>query len=67
MIEKLEYDENNPDKANYKPWYILVYMLFYLSVEISLMLITLNSDVGKYGMELMLGLSGSYFVLIYCC
>lgn len=42
-------------------------MMFYLSVEVSLMLITLNDEVGKYGLELMLGLSGSYFLFVFCC
>jgi hypothetical protein len=67
MIEKLEHDENNPDQQNYKPWYVLVYMLFYLSVEISLMMITLNEEVEKYGIKLMLGLSGCYFLLVFFC
>lgn len=38
MIEKLEHDENNPDRANYKPGYVFFYLMFYFAIEMVLML-----------------------------
>ncbi len=38
MIERMEHDENNPDRANYKPGYVLFYLLYFLAVEIVIMM-----------------------------
>ena len=37
LYERIEHDENNPDRANYKPGYIFVYLFSYLVIEIALM------------------------------
>lgn len=63
MIEKLEYDENNSDKANYHPLYVLVYSLYYLLIELFLVIGVMFEEF-KYKLEFMIGLTGSYFVLI---
>jgi hypothetical protein len=34
LIEKLEHDENDPDKSNFHPLYILVYSLYYLLIQL---------------------------------
>ena len=46
-IEKLEHDENNPDRENYKPGSVLVYFLFqfWYSKDV----VKNNLDRGKYG------------------
>ena len=34
LIQKLEHDKNDPYRANYKPGYILVYLVYYLLLEL---------------------------------
>ncbi len=65
MIEKLEHDENNPDRPNYKPGYIFFYLLFYLMVEITLMLNLLIPYLAEFGVEIMLGLSFLYLIFVW--
>ena len=65
MIEKLEHDENNPDRENYKPGYILVYMLFYLIVQIVLMLNVLVKEISHYGLDAMVGLQFVYLLVVF--
>jgi hypothetical protein len=38
LIEKLEHDENSPDRPNFHPFYILVYMMFYLIFQLAMVL-----------------------------
>ena len=63
-VEKLEHDENNPDRSNYKPGYILFYLLFYLMVEIALMLNVLIPYLKDLGVEIMSGVSFVYLVIV---
>jgi hypothetical protein len=36
MIEQMEHDENYHDRANYHPLYVLIYSVYYLLLQISL-------------------------------
>ena len=65
MIEKLEHDENNPDRENYKPGYILVYFLFYFTVQILLMVNVLIKEISHYGLDLMCALCFVYLVIVW--
>lgn len=38
QIDKLQHDENNPDKPNYKPGYVLIYLLYYFIVILVIVL-----------------------------
>ena len=38
VIEKMEHDENNPDRANYHPAYVLVYLVYYLLLSLTMIL-----------------------------
>ncbi len=65
MIERLEHDENNPDRENYKPGYVLVYLLFYFLVEMILMVNVLIEEVSQFGMDLMLAVSFVYLIVVW--
>jgi hypothetical protein len=65
MIEKLEYDANNPDVENYKHGYILMYLIFYLLLEIVLMMSVLIKEMSRYGIEIMLGLQFVYLLILW--
>ena len=65
MIEKLEHDENNPDRENYKPGYILLYLLFYFTIQTLLMINVLIKEISQYGLDLMLGLCFVYLVIVW--
>ena len=65
MIERLEHDENNPDRENYKPGYVLVYLIFYFLVEMVLMVNVLSEEVSQFGMDLMLALSFVYLIVVW--
>jgi hypothetical protein len=65
MIEKLEHDQNNPDRENYKPGYILVYFIFYFIVQTLLMINVLIEEISQYGLDLMLGLCFAYLVIVW--
>ena len=65
LIEKLEHDENNPDRPNYKPGYVLFYLLFYLVVEIILMLNVLLPSLKDFGVEIMTGVSFVYLLFVW--
>ena len=64
-IEKLEHDENNPDRENYKPGYVLVYFLFYFTVQTLLMINVLIKEISQYGLDLMLALCLVYLVVVW--
>ena len=65
VYEKLEHDENNPDRPNYKPGYILFYMVFYLFVELVLMIDVLFVQLGNFGVEIMLILTFCYLLFVW--
>jgi hypothetical protein len=65
MIEKLEHDENNPDRENYKPGYILVYFIFYFVVQTLLMVNVLIEEISQYGLDLMLAFCFVYLVIVW--
>ena len=49
MIEKMEHDENNPDRANYHPAYVLVYLIYYLLLSL-VMVLSILIDRFKYSL-----------------
>jgi len=63
MVEKLEHDENNIDRANYHPLYVLVYLLYYLLLS-SVMVLQVLLPGFSYSLELTLGVSAGYFLLV---
>jgi hypothetical protein len=65
LIEKLEHDENNPDRPNYKPGYVLFYLLFYLMVEVTLMLNVLLPSLKDFGVEIMTCVSFVYLLFVW--
>jgi hypothetical protein len=65
MIERLEHDENNPDRENYKPGYVLVYLIFYFLIEMVLMMNVLIEEISQFGMDLMLALSFVYLLIVW--
>ena len=64
MIEKLEHDENNSDRANYHPAYVLVYLLYHLMLSLVMVFSVLVRSF-HYSLELALGLCTTYFILIW--
>lgn len=65
LLEKLECDENNPDRENYKPGYILLYLIYYLLVELILTMNVLVGPMWPYGMEIMLIFTLVYLVIVW--
>jgi hypothetical protein len=65
MIEKLEHDENNPDRENYKPGYIILYFLFYFILQTILMINVLIEEISRYGLDLMFVLCFVYLVIVW--
>jgi len=64
MIEKMEHDENNPDRANYHPAYVLVYLIYYLLLSLGMILSVLIESFA-YSLELTMGFSIGYFLVIF--
>ena len=64
MIEKLEHDENNVDRPNYHPAYVFVYLIYYLMLSL-VMVISVLIENFSYSLQLTLGLSTGYFILIW--
>lgn len=64
MIEKMEHDENNPDRANYHPAYVLVYLIYYLLLSLGMILSVLIESFA-FSLELTMGLSIGYFLIIF--
>lgn len=64
QIEKLEHDDNNPDRANFHPLYVLVYSIFYLLLQVSLVIGVMFRQF-SYRIEMTLGLCSAYFILIF--
>jgi hypothetical protein len=65
LIEKLEHDENNPDRENYKPGYVLLYLLFYFAVQMILMVNVLMKEISEFGLDVMLVLTLIYLIIVW--
>lgn len=63
FMEQLEHDENNPDRPNYHPLYVLVYMVYYFLLIFSMTLGALI-DGFDLSLEIVLGLTVGYFILV---
>lgn len=60
----MEHDENNIDRANYHPAYVLVYLIYYLTLSLVMILGVLVESF-QYSLELTIGLSTGYLILIF--
>jgi hypothetical protein len=65
LIQKLEHDENNPDRPNYKPGYVLVYLLAFFAIEIVIMLTVMVKSFKKYGLDVLIGLEFIYLIFVW--
>jgi hypothetical protein len=63
MVQKLEHDENYLDRANYHPLYVLVYLLYYFLLSL-VMIFSALVESFTYTLEVTLGLSVAYFLVI---
>lgn len=63
LTEKLEHDENNPDRANYHPAYVMCHLLYYLILSL-IMVVSVILPTFLYSLETIMALSTIYFLLI---
>jgi hypothetical protein len=63
ITEKLEHDENYPDRANYHPGYVLFYLLYYFLLSLLMVVSTMIPSFG-YCLEMTLGCGVMYFLVI---
>lgn len=64
MIEKLEHDENNKDRANYHPAYVLCHLAYYFILSV-IMIISVFMPDFSYPLEFTMGIAFLYLVLIW--
>ena len=63
LIEKLEHDENYPDRANYHPGYVLFYLIYYFALCFLMVISTMIRSF-SYCLEMTLGCAVFYFLAI---
>jgi hypothetical protein len=63
MIEKLEHDQNNSDRPNYHPAYVLCHLVYYFLMSI-LMVVSILVPTFKYSLELVMAVAITYFMVI---
>lgn len=63
--EKLEHDENNPDRSNCKPGYAFFYLLFNLFVAIAMVCDILFEALKEFGMEILLVICFVYWFFVW--
>jgi hypothetical protein len=64
ITEKLEHDENYPDRANYHPGYVLFYLIYYFMFSLLMVVSTMIPSFG-YCLEMTLGCGTVYFLVIF--
>jgi hypothetical protein len=64
VIEKLEHDENNNDRANYHPAYVLCHLAYYFILSV-VMVVSVFIPEFAYPLEFTMGIAIFYFIFIW--
>ena len=64
-IKKLEHDKNYLHRPNYKPGYVLIYLVYFFTLELIIIFDVMIEEFRHFGILLLIGVSLGYLILIW--
>jgi hypothetical protein len=64
-IQKLEHDKNYPYRPNYKPGYVLIYLAYFLTLELIIIFDVLIEEFRHFGIFFLMAVIFGYLVFIW--